>query len=423
MSTNWIYIQHIWSSFESRTISESELMRVIRPLLGPGEVVHEKIQSFVDYAVLSEFRRGGRGYSINSQLVPTIQYLLNEQRLGLAAELSVNADQLKVHLAEVEAAINNGRRTGFFKQSQAMQERFQSLNRMVESNTKAIYRMVDEAKQAGQSIPLTERYESVIAAWDEYVTPILQMKSLDQPFDQIMTMVRRSIQNWLADPGIHLLSTDDTRFELDNILYLMLDFRERLDRSVDVMSKHLCPLVQKARISTQLAQGAALSFRDITGPDSELAKSSSLQLPDKNRQVRKPDQDSLMTFYGELINYAGEPAAVSVEVTTSMSARKAKEERDDILHMLRWIKRQKPVKDVVRALMDAYPTARPSSVTMVLGKLSVEESLRKHIKVNPDRQEYLFSNLKMTMNRRSLELDPAPRPKAPSAHYTEVAFQ
>lgn len=423
LSDNWLYVQAIWSSFESRTISENELMRVVRPLLGPNDMAQEKIASFVDMAVLSEFKRGGRGYSINTQIVPTIQFLLNEQRLGLVAEISINADQLKVHLADIEEAITAGRRTGFFSHAQAMQDRFQSLNRMVESNTKAIYRLVDEAKQAGQSIPLIERYEKVITAWDQYVTPVLQMKSLDQPFDQIMTMVRRSIQNWLADPGIHLLSTEDTRFELDNILYLMLDFRERLDRSVDIITKHLSPLVQRARVSTALAQGAALSFRDITKQNSELAKSPALQLPDKNRQVRKPDEDSLMTFHSELVNYAGKPAAVSVEVATSLSSRNAKEHRDDIIHMLMWVKRQKPVSDIVRALMEAYPKARPASVAKVLSKLSSETKVRQLIKINDDQQVYLFERMKITMNRRSLENDPVVRPKPPSAHYTEVAFQ
>lgn len=423
LSDNWLYVHAIWASFESRTFTENDLMRVLRPLLGPNDVVQEKISSFVDRLVLSEFRRGGRGYSLNTQLTPFIQHLLNEQRLGLVAEISINADELKVHLSNIEEAINAGRRTGFFSHAQAMQDRFQSLNRMVESNTKAIYRLVDEAKQAGQTIPLIERYEKVIAAWDQYVTPVLQMKSLDQPFDQIMTMVRRSIQNWMADPGIHLLSTEDARYELENVLYLMLDFRERLDRSVDIMTKHLSPLVQRARVSTALAQGAALSFRDITKPNSELAKLPALQLPDKNRQVRKPDEDSLMTFHSELVNYTGKPAAISVEVSTSLSSRKAKEQRDDIIHMLSWIKRQKPVSDIVAALMEAYPRARPASVTKVLSKLSSEAKIRSLIKVNADQQIYTFEHMKITMNRRSLETEPVARPTPPSAHYTEVAFQ
>lgn len=423
VSDNWLTVQAIWSSFESRTVTENELMRVVRPLLGPGEVLQEKIKAFVDKGVLSEFRRGGQGYSLNNMWVPMIQNLLNEQRLGLVEEIAINAEQLKVHLSELEETITSGRRTGFFTKAQDMQDRFQSLNRMVESNTRAIYRMVDEAKQAGQSVPLMERYEKVINAWDQYVTPVLKLKSIGEPFDLIMTMVRRSVQNWLADPGIHLLSTDDTRYELDNILYLMLDFRERLDRSVDIMTKHLCPLVQRARVSTSLAQGAALSFRDITRPDSTLTRSSTLQLPDKNRQVRKPNEDSLMAFHAELMSFTGKPDDVSVAVTTSIASRKAKEQRDDIIQMLAWIKRQKPVADIMRALMDQYPSARPASFAKVLSKLSAENAHRKLIKINTDQQVYSFPSLRITMNRRSLETSPVQKPKPPSHIYTEAAYQ
>lgn len=423
LSDNWLAVHAIHSSFGARTISETDLMRVVRPYLSPHEVPHEKIKVMVDLAVLSEFKRGGRGYSINSQVLPTIEFLLNEQRLGLIAEIEINANQLKVHLADVESTLNAGRRTAFFEKCQAMQDRFQSLNRMVESNTRAIYRMVDEAKQAGNSIPLIERYEKVIRAWDDYITPALQMKSLNQPFDQIMRMVRLNIQDWLADSTLHLLSTEDTRFELENVLYLMLDFRERLDRSIEIMSKHLTPLVHKARVSTQLAQGAALSFRDITHPDSQLARNRGLQLPDKNRQVRKPDQDSLMAFYGELINYAGRPASTSVSVNTAVSSRKAREQRDNILLMLTWVKQQKPVNDIVRSLMTQFPTARAASITKVLSKLSAEDKVRRLIKRNDDRQEYRFEHLMITMNRRSLELEPVVCRVAPLTHYTEVAFQ
>jgi hypothetical protein len=423
MSDNWLCVQAIWSSFESRIASENDLIRVMRPLLKPHEVPQEKLRAFVEMTVLSEFRRGGQGYSLSTQWSPIIQHLLNEQRLGLVQEIAINADHLKVHLADIEEAINSGRRTVFFSHAQAMQDRFQSLNRMVESNTKAIYRLVDEAKQAGQSVPLAERYEKVISAWDQYVSPVLEMKSHEKPFDVTMTMVRRSLQNWLADPGIHLLSTDDARKECDNILYLMLDFRERLDRSVDIMTKHLSPLVQRARVSTALAQGAALSFRDITRPDSELAKSSALQLPDKNRQIRKPDEDSLMTFHGELMNYSGKPAPVSVNVSTSLGSRIAKEQRDDVIQMLAWIKRQKPVSDIMLALKTQYPMARAASVTRVLSKLSSDNKLSGMLKINDDQQSYLFDHLKITMNRRSLENEQVLRPTPPSAQYTAVAFQ
>jgi hypothetical protein len=423
LSDNWPAVHALHASFGARTISETELIRVIRPHLSQQVLPHEKIKDMVDLAVLSEFKRGGRGYSINTQVLPIIEFLLNEQRLGLIAEIAINADQLKVHLADIESTLLASRRTAFFEKCQAMQDRFQNLNRMVESNTRAIYRMVDEAKQAGNSIPLIERYEKVIRAWDDYITPALQMKSLNQPFDQVMRLVRLSIQDWLADSTLHLLSTEDTRFELENVLYLMLDFRERLDQSIGIMSKHLTPLVHKARVSTQLAQGAALSFRDITHPESKLMRNRELKLPDKNRQVLKPDQDSLMAFYGELINYAGMPAATSVSVNTAVSSRKARDQRDNILQMLSWIKQQKPVSDIVRALMSQFPNARPSSVTKVLSKLSAEDKVRRLIKLNDDRQEYRFEHLMITMNRRSLELEPVTCRLAPLTHYTEVAFQ
>ena len=90
--------------------------------------------------------------------------MLDEQSLGLIEEISANASRLEGHLEELAVALHGGRRTGFFAKSLEMQSRFQTLRRMVESNTRAIYAMVDKAKRSDQSLPLAERYEQVIKA-------------------------------------------------------------------------------------------------------------------------------------------------------------------------------------------------------------------------------------------------------------------
>lgn len=422
-SNHWNLVHKIWDSFESRTFNEADLIRAIKPLLDPSVLPHEKIQDLVNQAVLSEYKRGGRGFSINAQLIPTIQFLLNEQKLGLIAEISLNAEHLKVHLKGIEDAIHSGKRTSFFQKSQDMQDRFQSLLRMVDSNTQAIYRLVDQAKQTGNSIPLLERYASVIQAWDEYITPALEMKSIDHPFDQTMSLVRGSIQTWLSDQGLHLLSTDDTRSELENILFRMLDFKDKLDRSVGTMSRHLYPLVHKARISTQIAQGAALCFREITKPESVFSKDQTLRLPEKKRQVRKPDEDSLTSFYADLVNFDSAVVKTPIKVTASIASRVTREKRDDILEMITWIKRQRPLEDIFKALMAQYPNAKPSSITKVYSKLSADNKIRVLIKRHDDDQEYHFENLIIRMKRRSLENAPVARPKPPSADRSAVALQ
>lgn len=223
----WDIVSTIWSRYETRTLTERELLHIVRPFtIGTDQPEQVAVKRMVDIGILSEFSRGGQGYSLNLQIVPFVQFLLDEQSLGLIEEISANANRLEGHLEELAAALLSGRRTGFFAKSQEMQSRFQTLRRMVESNTRAIYALVDKAKRSDQSQPLAERYEQVIKAWDEYVTPALQMKSMGGPFDLSLMRIKRTLQEWQQDPALHLLSMDDARYEIDSILFRMLDFRE-----------------------------------------------------------------------------------------------------------------------------------------------------------------------------------------------------
>ncbi len=415
----WDIVSAIWSRYETRTLTERELLHIVRPFtIGTDQPEQVAVKRMVDIGILSEFSRGGQGYSLNLQIVPFVQFLLDEQSLGLIEEISANANRLEGHLEELAAALLSGRRTGFFAKSQEMQSRFQTLRRMVESNTGAIYALVDKAKRSNQGQPLAERYEQVIKAWDEYVTPALQMKSMGGPFDLSLMRIKRTLQEWQQDPALHLLSMDDARYEIDSILFRMLDLRESLNHSIENMASHLAPLVRQAQINARIAQGAALGLQDLGHHSSQLARSDTLALPPRKRRVHKPDQNSLQAWWAQLKELQSiAPDAILVRVP-SAAALEARERREMSPQMLVWLKSQQPVEDVVAKLMAQYPKARPDSVLRVLTRLTMEDKTAPFIQRHDDMQHYRFEDLEIRMNRRSYNAEPAPRRLAPIAFYS-----
>ncbi len=92
----WDIVSTIWSRYETRTLTERELLHIVRPFtIGTDQPEQVAVKRMVDIGILSEFSRGGQGYSLNLQIVPFVQFLLDEQSLGLIEEISANANRLE----------------------------------------------------------------------------------------------------------------------------------------------------------------------------------------------------------------------------------------------------------------------------------------------------------------------------------------
>lgn len=408
----WPVISQVWQRFESRSINEPDLLRLLSTLVEKNEA-HLTIYKLVNLGILNEFKRGGRGFEINAQLTPLIQNLLNQQSLGLLAEITAHTDQLDKHLHEMHTTLIEGRRTAFFEKCRAMQTRFQTLRRLMDTNTQAIQHLVDQAKQAGNETPLSERYEKVIEAWDHYVAPALQMRNPGQPFDITNKRISRTVQEWLMDDKIHLLSHDDARYELEVIQYRQLDFKDMLEGSIDVMARQLAPLVKKARISTQIAHGAAIAFRNISGYERDIEDEVDLRLPGKKRKLRKPDEDALAFFYTQFMGLVPDDDSLLMDTRISMTSSHARKHRENIPDMIRWLTQNRPVEDVVGGLLGAFPESDSVNVLSALNLIIMDDSARQYVLRHDDEHSYQFNSQIVRMHRRSYDLSTHPLRSAP----------
>ncbi len=402
LEEHWPLVGAIWDKFEARAFPEADLYRLSLSFYDQS-LVHGVIRKLMLVGILVEFKRGGSGYQFNTQVTPFIQFLLNEQNLGLLGEISLNANQLLVHLEAIQTALLDGRRGDYFDHCGEMQARFSSLGRMCEQNRLAIFRLADHAKQADINIPLAQRYAKVLRAWDEYITPALNMRAPGDPFDLVMRRIMRDIQTWLGDEGMHLLSHDDARYELEVIQYRLLDFKEVLERSINDMALCLSPLVRHVRVNTQVARGAALCFRALARYNGSLDAEHDLRLPAKKRFLRKPDEDSLSMFYAEFMTLEVVEQRDVLERTHSLSAVTERQRRTNVPQMVKWLHSNRPVADMVKSLHDTFPEADAVSILTAINHLILNEGTRRKVKRHDDAHDYLFEDQRIHMHRRSFE--------------------
>ncbi|MDV2880650.1 hypothetical protein R0C70_20010, partial [Pseudomonas aeruginosa] len=59
----WDIVSTIWSRYETRTLTERELLHIVRPFtIGTDQPEQVAVKRMVDIGILSEFSRGGQGY-------------------------------------------------------------------------------------------------------------------------------------------------------------------------------------------------------------------------------------------------------------------------------------------------------------------------------------------------------------------------
>lgn len=421
LTDTWPILSLIWSRHEGRVFSEADLFRAIRANAGFDQQLPTTLAGrLVSAGVLTENKRGGRGFLFNNHLTPFIQFILEEQKLGLIAEITANTDTLHDHLDRIRIALLDGKRSDFFTQCCEMEDRFYVLQRLVDQNTKAIYKLADDAKQADRNLGVAQRYAKVIRAWDDYVTPALQMKSPGQPFSLVMSQATREFQNWLEDFSLSVLSSDDARAQLESVQFRMLDFREALDKSVDLMSRNLGPLVNQARINTQISQGAALAFRHLSKSTLSPQVAQKLKLPGRMRATRRADQLMLLEFHASLMSMKQPDEQQIVKLDEAIINRRTRVPSTSVNEIVHWLKAQRPVEDVMLALRGQFPLVEADSLCQALHVLSHDDNLRRYLITRDDFVSYEFDDLTIMMNRRSLTANP--QPKQNPFYVEEVTF-
>jgi hypothetical protein len=241
------------------------------------------------------------------------------------------------------------------------------------------------------------------------------MKSPGQPFTTIITQITREFQAWLEDSSLSVLMAEDARNQLESVHFRMLDFREILDRSIDIMSRKLTPLIQQARINTQISQGASIAFRSLA-KSGGLDDDNDLRLPARVRLVRRADSDVLMEFYASFMGMVVKEAVESLPVGLMVEAATRKIRRETVADMIHWIKTARPAEDSCQTLMDKYPMATAQSVCKALSALSRDPSTRSYVTRHNDRRAYVFDGITVTMMRRSFNL----APQCKISPYTDV---
>ncbi len=132
------------------------------------------LRSLVNAQVLLPLPRSS-DLQLNSFVLEFVRSLTREHELGLTAVLQARVTAIR----EATEAMNEGMKASDLDQvrwsANKLAELFRQISMQLDQDRHAIFDLAEGAKSADSNMPVTQRYQRVLEAFDQYVEPMNQM--------------------------------------------------------------------------------------------------------------------------------------------------------------------------------------------------------------------------------------------------------
>ncbi|WP_462171785.1 hypothetical protein [Pseudoalteromonas xiamenensis] len=193
---------------------------------------------------------------LNRAIADFMGYLLQEESLGLAEEITVlvkDLERLGFRLADAGQVGDHGELRRF---SRIMDERVRKIVKLYQHNENAIMNIVEQAKADQSNVSLKKRYQAVLEAFDEYIEPMLEMVDIHGEFQRCFSLIEHQISEQIITLDQVGRCSEDKRM-LEQLRTRILDMhligRESLRQSADM----LLPLREELRRNTLITRQAS----------------------------------------------------------------------------------------------------------------------------------------------------------------------
>ncbi|MGS1115562.1 hypothetical protein, partial [Escherichia coli] len=146
------------------------------------------------------------------------------------------------------------------RQLRLLDMRVRDVLKKLGNDEQALIGVAERAKTSDRQIPLAQRYAEVLATWDEYVEPMIQLVSADGAFEQGVRRVEQVLLRLLGEQQRlgHLVDDDLVLRTHARILEMPPNAQLTLRRARDLW----LPQREEARRHNAVTRGAALARRD-----------------------------------------------------------------------------------------------------------------------------------------------------------------
>ena len=264
LAEHWTLLEPLCERFDTGTLSLIELRKQLSaqlPQQSTAVDVTALLDQWVRLDILVPVAKSPNRFELNAQIHDFLAYLRREHRLGLCLEIEAYLRHLERLAEHIQDAFEIRDGDDLARQLRLLDMRVRDVLKKLDNDEQALLGVAERAKTSDRQIPLRQRYAEVLATWDEYVEPMIQLVAAEGAFEQGVHRVEQVLLKLLGEQQrLGQLVDDDLLLRTHaRILEMQTSAQLTLRKAREL----LLPLREEARRHNAVTRGAALALSVI----------------------------------------------------------------------------------------------------------------------------------------------------------------
>jgi len=384
LAEHWTLIEPLCERFDQGTLSLIELRQQLSGQLPEGTPtdITALLDQWIRLDILVPVAKSPNRFELNAQIHDFLAYLRREHRLGLCLEIEAYLRHLERLAGYIQDAFEVRDAHDLARQLRLLDMRVRDVLKKLDNDEQALVGVADRAKTSDRQIPLRQRYAEVLATWDEYVEPMIQLVAADGAFEQGVRHVEQVLLKLLGDQQrLGQLVDDDLLLRTHaRILEMQTTAQLTLRRAREL----LLPLREEARRHNAVTRGAALALSVIRKKGIDAVPQASMPLFSRPQSTFLGSAAQVEAYVYALARFEPKPArfpkaAAGRKSGSPQAPRTAREMLDRCEQAL-------PLPDLMTWLLEQEPEGATDELLYWFSRLSRDARFQRE---RLERREYL----------------------------------
>jgi hypothetical protein len=391
LAEHWALLEPLCEHFDQGTLSLSELR--VQLAAQQLESTPQDITNLLD--VWIPVAKSPNRFELNAQIHDFLSYLRREHRLGLCLEIEAYLRHLERLAGYIQEAFEARDANDLARQLRLLDMRVRDVLNKLANDEQALVSVAELAKTSDRQIPLRQRYAEVLATWDEYVEPIIQLVNADGAFEQGVRKVETVLLRMLTDQQRlgHLVDDDMLLRTHARILEMQTSAQLTLRHAREL----LLPLREEARRHNAVTRGAALALSAIRRKGIDAVPQAAMPMFTRPQSTFLGSANQVEAYVYALARFEPKPARFPKASLT----RKGEPPRAPrtVKEMVERCEEALPMPDLMVWLLEQEPTGATDELLYWFSRLSREKRFKRE---RLDRREYLTQEHRVSLRSFAL---------------------
>ncbi|WP_044873481.1 Mks condensin complex protein MksB [Pseudomonas sp. LFM046] len=401
LAEHWTLLEPLCERFDTGTLSLVELRVQLAGQLPEGTPtdITALLDLWVRLDILVPVAKSPNRFELNAQIHDFLAYLRREHRLGLCLEIEAYLRHLERLAGYIQEAFEIRDGNDLARQLRLLDMRVRDVLKKLDNDEQALVAVADRAKTSDRQIPLRQRYAEVLATWDEYVEPMIQLVAADGAFEQGVRRVEQVLLRLLGEQQrLGQLVDDDLLLRTHaRILEMQTSAQLTLRKAREL----LLPLREEARRHNAVTRGAALALSVIRKKGLDAVPQAAMPLFTRPQTTFLGSGSQVEAYVYALARFQPKPA----HFPKSGGSRKAAAPRSPktAREMLDRCEQALPLPDLMVWLLEQEPEGATDELLYWFSRLSRDARFQRD---RLERREYLTAEHQVSLSSYALIKSP-----------------